>query len=650
MIIAPAGGAIALLFTLHLISRVKTPDPGSAQMLEIADMIHEGAMAFLKRQYIPLTTLTVIILLALGLLLGNWGTAGCFLVGAGFAALADFIGLNMAAKANIRTASAARASAGEALTVAFSGGSVMGMAISGLSLIGLGVLYNLFQDPAAVSGFALGVGSVALLGRVSGGVYARATGAGLADKLKAAVSEDDPRDPVTIIDNIGGLVGGVAGMGADLSAAYASSIAAAMTIGAAVLANDAVRGTFLPFAVAACGVAASVIGTLFIRPKDTTNPMRALSAGFLRIILIITFLVFFAVMILLPNNLIVFFAVLDGLAAGILIGLITQYYTGASHKPAQKVAAAARTASASAVISGLALGMFSTALPVIVICAAAAVAFAIGGLYGVAVASVGMLAATGVMAAIGVFAPIAAGADGIANMVQLPRKVRGATGRIAAAGSVTAAVGQGFAIGASALTALVLLVAYAQAADLQMIDMLQPIVVVGLLLGGMLPFAFCALTLNAAGRAAREMAAAVDKQLRHIAESPRSKVKADRIISAAVSTKSALREMILSSVIAVAIPIAVGTLLGREALGAMLAGSIVTGVCLAVMLTSAGGAWGGVQKHIDGGALDNKSAARAAAAVGGIVGAPCQDISAPALNILIKLMGAVALVFAPLFM
>ncbi len=659
---APAAGAIALLFALYLAGKVSKAEPGNAKMVEIAGHIHEGAMAFLNRQYKAIAIFVVAVFLILGFFI-NWQTAICFLVGATCSATAGYIGMNVATKANVRTANAARTSQNSALGIAFSGGAVMGMSVTGLGLLGLGILYIIFREPTIVNGFALGGSSVALFGRVGGGIYTKAAdvGADLVGKIEAGIPEDDPRNPATIADNVGDNVGDVAGMGADLFESYVGSIIAVMTLGAVLFAANPDLGIgviMLPMIIAAGGVLASIIGTFFVRTDEKSNPLKALNMGTFSSAIILILVAFAAVKFILPAEMFnVFWALVAGLVAGTTIGLITEYYTSDEYKPVQSIAKAAQTGPATVIISGLGVGMFSTLLPLLVICAAILIAFIVSGgaagfgLYGIALAAVGMLATTGMVVAVDAYGPIADNAGGIAEMAGLPHEVRETTDKLDSVGNTTAAIGKGFAIGSAALTALALLTAYAQVAGIEGVDLLNTFVIVGILLGAMLPFFFCALTMNAVGRAAAEMVDEVRRQFREITGLMEGTAKADYARCVDISTRSAIREMIVPGLIAVIAPLAVGIGLGPEALAGMLIGSIGSGVCLAIMLANAGGAWDNAKKYIEAGNYGGKgSDAHAAGVVGDTVGDPCKDTSGPSLNILLKLMAIVSLVFVPLFM
>jgi K(+)-stimulated pyrophosphate-energized sodium pump len=493
---APALGAISLLFAVYLAGRVNKADPGTKEMVKISGYISDGAMTFLRKQYSAIAAFVVVVFLILGLLLPNnaWQTAICFLVGALCSAGAGFIGMKVATKANVRTTQAARTSQNSALGIAFSGGAVMGMSVTGLGLLGLGILYLIFRDPTIVNGFAMGGSSIALFGRVGGGIYTKAAdvGADLVGKVESGLPEDDPRNPATIADNVGDNVGDVAGMGSDLFESYVGSIISAMTLGVLALGFN---GVLLPMILAAAGIIASIIGTFFVKTDEKSNPLTALNMGTTVASIILLIAAYFAVRVITPDQFGLFWAILGGMVVGTLIGFITQYYTSAEYKPTQGIAKAATTGPATVIIEGLGVGMFSTIIPIILICAAIILAYVTGGLYGIALAAVGMLATTGMVVAVDAYGPIADNAGGIAEMTGLPDSVRETTDKLDAVGNTTAAIGKGFAIGSAALTALALMAAYARVAGIETINILDPMVIVGLLVGGMLPFFFCAMTM-----------------------------------------------------------------------------------------------------------------------------------------------------------
>jgi K(+)-stimulated pyrophosphate-energized sodium pump len=659
--IAPVAGIVALLFAAYCMTSVLKEDPGNQKMQDISQAIFEGAMAFLNRQYKTLIPFTVVIF-AILFFVDGYKLALSFLVGAVCSAIAGYVGMTATTKANARTCEAARSSLNKALGVSFRAGVVMGMSVVGLALLGVSGLYIIFRDPVVINSFAFGASAIAFFARIGGGIFTKAAdvGADLVGKVEAGIPEDDPRNPAVIADNVGDNVGDTAGMGADLFESYGATAIAAMLIGNTLF---GVNGVIFPLLLGAAGIAASIVSTFLVRTSEDGDPQAALNRGLWGTNLFTAIMAYALATMTFgtKEGTGIFIAILAGLVVNVLVGMITEYYTANTKPPTQHIADASQTGAATNIISGIATGLRSTGLPMIVFTVAIWIAYHYAGIYGIAMAAMGMLCTAGMIVAVDSFGPVADNAGGIAEMAELDPSVRKTTDRLDSVGNTTAAIAKGFAIGSAALTALALFTAFGEEVAKNpklsgllvdghlVVNLTEPVVIIGIFLGATLPFLVCAFTMEAVGKAAFEMIAEVRRQFREIPGIMEGTGRPDYAACVDISTKAALREMLLPGIFAVGAPLLVGFLLGAKALAGFLAGATAAGVLMALFMSNAGGAWDNAKKYIEAGAYGGKGTpTHAAAVIGDTVGDPFKDTSGPAMNPLIKVAGTISLIIAPL--
>lgn len=660
--VAPAAGVLALVFAAYCMTSVLSESQGNQRMKELSQAIFEGAMAYLNRQYKTLIPFTLVIFAILYYISG-YKLAVSFLAGAVCSAVAGYVGMISTTKANARTTEAARHSLNKALSVSFRAGCVMGMSVAGLGLLGVSSLYIIFRDPVVINSFAFGASAIAFFARVGGGIYTKAAdvGADLVGKVEAGIPEDDPRNPAVIADNVGDNVGDTAGMGADLFESYGATAIAAMLIGNALF---GINGVLFPLLIGAAGILASIVSTALVRTGENGDPQKALNLGIWSTNLLTAIMAYLlAQQIFGQQGFPIFIAILSGLGVNVLVGMITEYYTSSANSPTQRIADASVTGAATNVIAGIANGLRSTGLSMLVFVVAIWVAFGQAGIYGIAMAAMGMLCTAGMVVAVDSFGPVADNAGGIAEMAELGADIRKTTDKLDSVGNTTAAIAKGFAIGSAALTALALFTAFSEEVAKNpklaglltdghlVINLTDPTVMIGIFLGATLPFLVCAFTMEAVGKAAFEMIEEVRRQFREIPGIMQGTGRPDYAACVDISTKAAIREMLLPGIFAVGAPLLVGFVIGAKALAGFLAGATASGILMAIFMANAGGAWDNAKKYIESGKFGGKgTAAHAAAVIGDTIGDPFKDTSGPAMNPLIKVAGTISLIIAPILL